>query len=360
VDVPAGLRRKEHQRRVVQEAELALRLRLERLAEAFGIGDEIQLVDAQDQRLAGLHRVAGDGGVGVGHALDGIEEQHGQVRLLQVLAGEDDAQFLRVQVGAALLADPRRVDESVAAAVGLELGVHRVAGGAGDLAHDDPFGADQRVHQRRFAHVGPADDGHPRLGERRVRGVRDGEVGAHRFEEGVQAALVLRRHRIDVVDAELVERQGVGLVARVVHLVGHQVERPARFHHQAVDHRVHGVHPRGGIDHHQHRRRLGQGHGRLLEDFAGDAFALVGQDAAGVHQAEPLAVPVHLAVEPVAGDARLVADDGAAGAHQRVEQGGLAHVGPADDHHHGECGSGHRHLVTGRCARGPCGRRRRP
>ena len=51
----------------------------------------------------------------------------------------------------------------------------------------------------------------------------------------------------------------------------------------------------------------------LAEDFGGDEGFVVGDDAAGVDEADVAAGPLDLAVDAVAGDAGLVADDGAAG-----------------------------------------------
>ncbi len=69
----------------------------------------------------------------------------------------------------------------------------------------------------------------------------------------------------------------------------------------------------------------------LAKDFGGNEGFVVGNDAAGIHQASEAAVPADLAIDAVAGDAGLIADDGAAAAGESVEEGGLADVGAADD-----------------------------
>ena len=53
------------------------------------------------------------------------------------------------------------VDQGDLAAVDLDFGVDRVAGGSGDVGDDDPLVAEHPVDQRRLADVRPADHGDP-------------------------------------------------------------------------------------------------------------------------------------------------------------------------------------------------------
>ena len=98
----------------------------------------------------------------------------------------------------------------------------------------------------------------------------------------------------------------------------------------------------------------------LVEDLARDQGFVVGDDAAGVDEADDAAAPFDLAVDAIAGDAGLVADDAAAGAGEAVEEGGFADVGTAAD---GDerlvvLGGGCAELVAGR-GRGTAGERGR-
>jgi len=85
----------------------------------------------------------------------------------------------------------------------------------------------------------------------------------------------------------------------------------------------------------------------LTQDFLGDKRAVVGDEAAGIHDFQGAAAPFGFAVDAVAGDAGLVGDDGAARAGEAIEERGLAHVGASDDderweefgHEIGRCGS---------------------
>ena len=69
----------------------------------------------------------------------------------------------------------------------------------------------------------------------------------------------------------------------------------------------------------------------LAEDFLGDQRAVVGDEAAGIHDFQGAAAPLGFAIDAVARDAGLVGDDGAARAGEAIEERGLAHIGASDD-----------------------------
>ena len=75
--------------------------------------------------------------------------------------------FSAMRLGLAFAAYAGRVDEHILHAVADHPFVHRVAGGSGDGRNDGALLAGERVEQRRFAHVGAADDGHFDAGFRR-------------------------------------------------------------------------------------------------------------------------------------------------------------------------------------------------
>jgi hypothetical protein len=77
-----------------------------------GVGDEVPLVDDDDDGAAGLVRVAADVGVEGGDAFGGVEDEEGDVGGFEVLAGHDDGELLGHEVGLALAADAGGVDEA--------------------------------------------------------------------------------------------------------------------------------------------------------------------------------------------------------------------------------------------------------
>ncbi len=86
----------------------------------------------------------------------------------------------------------------------------------------------------------------------------------------------------------------------------------------------------GGVDDEQDGVREFHGHLGLLRHTGVDAAGIVFPPA-GVHYREVAAVPVRRVHDAVAGDAGGVLDHCLAAAEDPVDQGGLAHVGPADD-----------------------------
>src|SRR5581483_11204128 len=91
------------------------------------------------------------------------------------------------------------------------------------------------------------------------------------------------------------------------------------------------------VDHENNRLRFVQGDLSLAIDLRRNERDVIGNDAAGVDDAEVASAPLGFAVEAVAGDAGLIADDGAAASNDAVEERGLADVGASDDGDGGEC-----------------------
>jgi len=126
---------------------------------AGGVGDEVPLVDDDDDGAARLVGVAADVGVEGGDSVGGVEDEEADVGGLEVLAGHDDGELFGHELGLALATDSGRVDETeVVRAAGDDL-VHSIAGGAGDGRDDGARGAGEGVEQGGFADVGTANDG---------------------------------------------------------------------------------------------------------------------------------------------------------------------------------------------------------
>jgi len=124
-----------------------------------GLGDEVPLVDDEDDGAARLVGVAADVGVEGGDAFGGVEDKEADVGGLEVLAGHDDGELFGHETGLALATDAGRVDEAeVVRAAGDDL-VDCVASGAGDGRDDGARRAGEGVEQGGLADVGTADDG---------------------------------------------------------------------------------------------------------------------------------------------------------------------------------------------------------
>ena len=104
---------------------------------------------------------AGDRAFAIAGALDGIDDEHGDVGARHRALGEDDAD--RFDLPAAATRPGRRMP-AVSTMRNCRLchcstHVHRVARRAGHLAHHHPLFAQQPIDERRLADVRPADDG---------------------------------------------------------------------------------------------------------------------------------------------------------------------------------------------------------
>ena len=82
---------------------------------------------------------------------------------------------------------------------------------------------------------------------------------------------------------------------------------------------------------HQGHRGLSQGQVGLLADLRQEFAVVVEHQAAGVDDAELPIPPVALLIGAVAGDPRLIVHDRLPAAAQTVDEGGLAHIGAAED-----------------------------
>ena len=123
------------------------------------MGDEVPLVDDDDDGAAGLVGVAADVGVEGGDTFSGVKDEQGDVGGFKVLAGHDDGELLGHEVGLALAADAGGVDEAeVVAGEGDDL-IDRIPSCPCYWTDDGAVGSSERVEQRGFADVGTADDG---------------------------------------------------------------------------------------------------------------------------------------------------------------------------------------------------------
>ena len=145
------------------------------------------------------------------------------------------------------------------------------------------------------------------------------------------AAAMDRRDRVGLLPAEGVELGRLELALRVVALVHRHEDRRLRAPEQLGRLLVRWGQARDRLDHEHDHVRLGDRDPRLVLDACLDRVARVDLEAAGVHEHEPPAVPVALAVQPITGRAGSVLDDRRALADDAVEQRAFADVRPPDD-----------------------------
>src|SRR5579883_555334 len=315
LDAGAGFGGEERHRGVLQKLELVADLALELIPFLpFVSFYFIPFIDADDDAAAAFVSVARDGGIEADDALGGIEHQQHHVGHADVPAGHDHAQLFGHGFGLALAADARGVDEDVLDAVACDGFIHGIAGGSGDGGDDGPLGAGERVEQGRFADVGAANDRDLNVIRRRVRagggaGNFRGSVGEDAIEQGVDAGAVLAGDGEHVGDAELVElvrevlaRSGIGLIDR-------ERDGLAQLAQHGREVAVRGGDFGAAIDQKNDVGGAFERDLRLPQDLAGDVFAVIDDNAAGVDDFEAAAIVLGKPVDAVPRDPRLIADD---------------------------------------------------
>jgi hypothetical protein len=376
---------------VIEVFECAAELFLEDVSVGGGLavgaagGDRVPFVHDDDDGASGFVRVSADGGIAGGDALGGVDQEEGDVGGFEMAARHDDGELLGHEVGFAFAADSGGVDEAESVAFEFDGFVNGIAGGSGDGRDDGAGGAGEGIEQGGFADVGAADDGYGgfvlfefavgavRLRAERmcfefvdgslVRFVFDGGRRSFRLlgdgsddgvEEFADGEAVFGADGVDVADAEAAEVFGFESHGFAFDLVNGEEDGLGAAGEETGEVVVGTGELGAGIDDHDDGLRFVEGDLGLVVDFGGDEFGVVGDDAAGIHQAEAAASPVEFAIDAVAGDAGLVTDNGAATAGEAVEEGGFAHVGPADDGDEGESlgagpGGNYGSAVGGQC-----------
>jgi len=108
-----------------------------------------------------LQDVTQQSGVLVGQAFTGINQQHHNMRQFNRLQRLDGAEFFHRFGNTRPTPDPGSVNQFILLAIPLGKDADGIAGGAGLVKGQHTIFPEDAVNQRRFAHVGPADDGQP-------------------------------------------------------------------------------------------------------------------------------------------------------------------------------------------------------
>ncbi len=251
-------------------------------------------------------------------------------------------------------AEAGRVDGHERLAVHLVADVDRVAGGAGHLADDHPFGLGQGVHQRALARVAAAHDGHLHhafFGQLGIE-VHGRQLFQHGLQQFVLAAAFLGAG-VEHFAAQLIELVGLAFQPGVVGLVGHADHRHLHvaepLGHLAVQRRQ----ALAGIDDkHDHRGRV-DGRLDLFLDVLGQIVDVVDAHAARIDQLDEALAELGKVRDAIAGHAGGRIDDGQPLAGQPIEKARLAHIGPAHD---GDLRNTHFFLLLFGSSRSRCGR----
>ncbi len=153
LEAAAGVRRDGDERRPLAQA--AAQLATDVLDTDRG---RVPLREDDERRAVGVPGDVGDGDVLLHDPLGGVDQDERDVGTLRRLERAELGVVLDPLPVAPLAPQAGRVDQDERALAALEHGVHRVAGRARDLAHDQPLAAQERVDEARLADVRPAED----------------------------------------------------------------------------------------------------------------------------------------------------------------------------------------------------------
>ena len=287
-----------------EEAELALERPLRALARV--LVEAVPLVRGDHERAAALEDVAGKMRVLVGDAVRRIDDEDHDVGTVDRLHRLHHRELLDRLEHAAALAHAGGVDEQVAPAVALERHLDRVARGPGGVEHDHAVLAEQAVHQRRLAHVRPADDRDPRLvalGPGRELGLGR-EIRKHRVHQRGDALAVRRGDRMRLAQPELVELRGRDGRIQPLGLVRDEPDAGARLAQLAGDPAILRRDALARVGEEDDRVGLGERGRGLLRHLAEQSLPRHRLEPAGVDDVVGPRPEPPVAVVPVAREAR--------------------------------------------------------
>src|SRR5215471_16935322 len=159
----------------------------------------------------------------------------------------------------ALAPQARGVDEDEGAVAALEHGVDRVASRAGDLAHNQPLAAKERVDQARLADVRPTEnrDADGVVRQRRASGWSETfELLDDAVEQVAASRAVQAGDRDRLAQTEPMQLERERLLARIVDLVREHQNRLVCLAQDLGDLLVPRRHPRPRIDDEEDEIRL--------------------------------------------------------------------------------------------------------
>ena len=160
-----------------------------------------------------------------GHPVARIDHQQRDVRALNRAQRPQHAVLLDLAVcDVPTPSDARRIDERHRLVFPQQMRVEHVPCGAGDVADDGPFLTDQRVEQRGFTDVWPADNGQAQLVALHLDWLRWDALD-HLVKQIANAVAVHGRHDEGLAQPELIELDGVQLTFQVIGLIGREDHR---------------------------------------------------------------------------------------------------------------------------------------
>ena len=335
VHAPARMRRQGHERCAAQLGQLAVRQSRQLGQTRLGVFFQVPLRGHIDNGPALALDQIGQLQVLDVKGIVLVHHQHDHLGKGDGADGVGDRQLLQLLLHAGLAAHAGRVDQPDVTPLIFPVDRDRVAGDAGFRTGQHAILTDQPVDQGRLAGIGATDDGDAD----RLVGVvlfvgDEGFLPGSSHKGGIQVRhplTVLGRKRHRLAKAQGMRLADATTAFPALGLVGDQHDglglTPKAFGKDPVQ-RGHAF---AGVDHEQDQVAVGN---RRLGLFAHARFQTVVADVlepGRVDQGQFKVAETALGIATITRNPRPVIDQGQAFSNQPIEQGGLAHIGAADN-----------------------------
>ena len=208
-----------------------------------------------------------------------------------------------------------------------DFGIDGVPGGAGDGRDNEPVLADQAVDDRRLAHIGFADDGHPNRVILLFLRFHSLKIAADMVQHVAETGTVGGRDGVGIPDAQVIELIDIRhITAGLVNLVDRQDDRlmgPAQ-HIRHLSVRV--GHALPDIHHKDDDIRHFNGQLGLFPHLGQDNVFGIRFYTACIDQCELIIEPAAVRVDPVPGHAGRILHDRDHLSGHYVKESGFAHI----------------------------------
>src|SRR6185437_4833454 len=260
------------------------------------------------------------------------------IRLIHCLDRTDNGIEFEIFFHLGLAPDTGGIDEDKILFKEIVPGMDGIAGGAGDVADDGAFLADEGVQERGLADIGLTDDGE----FRQALLIGMGLVFLDKCRDGVEklagSAACHRRKKIDLVEAQGIEFRCFEQAFAIVYFIDDE-ENGFGGAAQHIGHGFIKARDTGSsVDHEDQRISFFQGDEYLFFYLDLEDIVALGYEATGVDEVEAFAGPFRHAILAIAGNAADVVDDGFALLEQAIKKCTFPYIGPAYD---GYCKSAH-------------------
>ena len=269
----------------------------------------------------------------LGQTLRRIDHQYADIGSFDGRHGPDNAVFFNVFINSALTPDSGGIDQNIFLPLPPERRVDGISGRSRNIGNDYPVFLNQSVDQRRFPHIGLADNSqtYPVVvlcsGSLRKAGtdlVKN--ISEIQFVGGGNRNRLSDSQRIKIIE-------GIRRIHRIVHLIDQQNHFFPGAPQHCGDFFICSGHAFLSVHHENDDVRHIHGDLRLLSHLRRDDLLAGRLNASRVNHTEVNSVPLRFCIYAVPGHAGSILDDGDSSPHDTVKKCRFPHI-RASDHRH--------------------------